>query len=454
MTVSRAAAEATKGPDVDDGTTDRALFRVLRRGATGAFVVQVVGAGLGLLLHVVIARLLGVTGYGVYTLTITWVSVLSVLALLGQSNAVLRFVPGYVHRADWGELCGLRKRMSLAVLIASIVISLVGAAIVYAFRIRLGRELELTLLAGFVLLPVLTQLQLSSALHRGLKRAVSSGVFNSLLRPALLLGLVLGFVLLLRDRLTAPIVMLASGLAALAALGGSEWLLTRVWPRGAKRASPRYETRSWLRLGGHLFFLVVIGIVLNRVDVLVLGGMVGVAVVGPYYAAVQLAAIALYGLNAVNTILAPMIAERYAANDHAALKRLVHRAAWLTFAITVIVSLITVLVGRWVLGLFGPGFTVAYVPLLIILGGQCVNAAAGPVGFLMAMTRFERQAPAIFGGGAALNLLLSVVLIPELGIIGAAVATAVATIAWNVAAFLFVRRKLGVNPTVLPLSVR
>jgi O-antigen/teichoic acid export membrane protein len=53
-----------------------------------------------------------------------------------------------------------------------------------------------------------------------------------------------------------------------------------------------------------------------------------------------------------------------------------------------------------------------------------------------------------------LNVLLSLALIPPFGLIGAAIATAFSTIAWNLAALVFVRRKLGVNPTILPMASR
>jgi len=433
---------------------DAAGWRLLYRGTAGALVVGAGGAGLGLLVNVILARLLGVPAYGAYTLALTWVSILSMAALLGQSSSVVRLVPRYVQQEAWAELRGLRRRMSALVVSASVVVSLTGAIFVQLFRGRLGSELDLTLLAGFVLLPVFAQLQLSGALHRGLKRAASSCAFNSLLRPAVLAGLVLVFALLLHQRLSAPLAMLASCLGALVALGGSEWLLARAWPSRAARVEPRYETRAWVGLGLQLFLFSAIGMLLNSVDVLVLGGLGGASQVGPYYAALRLGGVAAYGLNAVNVILAPMIAERYAASDHAGLARLVHRAAWLTFGVTFVAALAAALLGRRLLGLFGPGFEAAYVPLLVILAAQCVNAATGPVGYVMTMTRFERQAPLIFGGGALLNVALSFLLVPGLGMLGAAIAAACATACWKITAFFFVRRKLGINPTVLPLPTQ
>lgn len=445
--VSHAMPAARRGP-VDFAATSR----LLRRGASGALLVQVGGAGFSLVVNVLLARLIGKSQYGIYAYAMSWVSVLVVLASLGQSNSVVRFVPVYLHRREWGRLRGLRRGASLIVLAASIVVMLAGAGIVFALRQHLGADLTRTFLAGFLLLPMLVQLLLNGGFFRGYKQAVHAGAFNSLVRPVFFIGLILALALLMHVRLTAPEVMLANVVAALAALGCSEWRLTCAWPAAARRAHPDYETGAWFKLGRRLFLLAAIGIVSNRVDVLILGGLAGATEVGPYYAAVRLASVAIYGLTAVNTILAPMIAESYVAADHATLKRLVHHAARLTFAVTAAVALAVAIAGYWVLGLFGKGFAeVAYVPLLIILAGQCISAAAGPVGFLMTMTKYERQASWFTALAAGSNVLLSVALIPRFGLIGAAVASASGIIVWNLSGLVFVRTRLDVNPTVLPL---
>lgn len=431
------------------------VLRLLRRGASGALLVQVGGAGFSLIVNVLLARLVGKAEYGVYTFALSWITVLTVLSLLGQSSSVVRFVPTYVHRQEWGTLRGLRRGTSLLVLAASGMIMLIGAGTVLMLRDRLGGTLEHTLLVGFLLLPVLTQLSLNGAFFRGFKRAVSSGAYNNLVRPIVLIVLVLVLALLLGLRLTAPGIMAVSVVAAMVTLACSEWRLTRAWPAAARRVQPGYDVPAWLKLGRRLFFLATIGIVSDRVDVLILGGLAGAEAVGPYYAAARLAALALYGLTAVNTILAPMIAESYVADDHVRLAGLVHHAAKLTFAVTAVVALAIAVAGHWVLGWFGNGFPEsAYVPLLIMLGGQCISAAAGPVGFLMTMTRYEREASWFLGASALLNVLLSVALIPAFGLIGAAIASAASTIAWNLSALVFVRTRLDVNPTVLPLPNR
>lgn len=450
-TGATAAAPAPRRGTVDFAATSR----LLRRGASGALLVQVGGAGFSLVVNVLLARLIGRSQYGIYAYAMSWVSVLVVFALLGQSSGVVRLVPAYLHRREWDVLRGLRRGASMIVLLASIAIMLIGAGLVFVLRDQMGGATSRTLLAGFLLLPLLTQLGLNGGFFRGFKQAVNTGVYNSLVRPGIFIALVLILALPLGLRLNAPDVMLANVVAALASVGCSEWHLSRAWPADSKRAKPAYDVGTWFKLGRQLFLLATIGIVLNRVDVLILGGLAGAQEVGPYYAAVRLAAVAVYGYSAVNTILAPMIAESYAANDHATLARLVRHAAKLIFVVTAATTLATAVVGHWVLGLFGKGFAeAAYIPLLIILGGQCLSAVAGPVGFLLTMTRYERQASWFLGLAAALNVLLSIALIPVFGLIGAAIASALGNIAWNLSGLLFVRTQLDVNPTVLPLAGR
>lgn len=422
----------------------------LRKGTAGAFGVQVCGAGLGLIAHFVVARLLGAEQYGAYALTLTWISLLTVPALLGQDTSVVRFLPAYCHHGAWDKAKGLRRSVSLMVLIVSLVIAVLGALIVYQIRARLGATLEHTLLAGFMLLPVLTQLQLSGALHQALKRAGSSYSFNIILRPILLLGLIFTLTLALHERLSAALVMLASTLAALIALAASAWSLGGVWPATAAKVRAHYDIRSWFVVGSQLLLLSLIVIAGTRLGVLMLGALGGTEKVGPYYAGVQLAGLGLYGLQAVNTILAPMIAERYSANDSAGLEAVSRKAARLGFGLALLMSVALTLTGYRLLGLFGAEFTTAYGPMLVLLLGYCISTSLGEVGFLLSMTDYQKQVTGFVGVGVIINLLLSILLIPHMGMYGAAIATAVGLIVWRGFALVFVIKRMRLNPTIFP----
>ncbi|MGA7303361.1 MAG: oligosaccharide flippase family protein, partial [Rhodothermales bacterium] len=82
------------------------LDRALSRGAGVAFITQVSAVGLGYLTHVLLARLMGVTEYGVYVYALAWATPLAALGGLGVHMVALRFVPAYATSKAYGLIRG------------------------------------------------------------------------------------------------------------------------------------------------------------------------------------------------------------------------------------------------------------------------------------------------------------------------------------------------------------
>lgn len=80
--------------------------------------------------------------------------------------------------------------------------------------------------------------------------------------------------------------------------------------------------------------------------------------------------------------------------------------------------------------------------------GQIVNACAGSVTLLLTTTGHEGDALKGIALGAIVNVIGNAVMIPLYGINGAAVATGLSTVVWNVALGILVYRRLGINPTM------
>ena len=90
--------------------------------------------------------------------------------------------------------------------------------------------------------------------------------------------------------------------------------------------------------------------------------------------------------------------------------------------------------------IFGNEYEGSLRPLILLSIGQLINAIMGPVGFLLSMTGNEKIVTQIFGLTACLNILMNLLFIPLFGIQGAAVATMISVIIWNV-----VLRQLALN---------
>lgn len=140
-----------------------------------------------------------------------------------------------------------------------------------------------------------------------------------------------------------------------------------------------------------------------------------------------------------------MISEYWSAEDQDRLEQTVAFIIRWTFWSSLALVVVMFITGKFVLGLFGDEFVAAYWALMVVAAGQLVNACAGPVGYLMALTGHERVAARVYGITALINVPLNYLLIIETGLIGAAVATAVTMVIWNIWLGYEARKNVGVD---------
>jgi len=187
---------------------------------------------------------------------------------------------------------------------------------------------------------------------------------------------------------------------------------------------------------------------------MLLGMIRGTTEAGIYAIATKIAILVTFGLQISNQILAPMISEFYHDGQNAKLQEVVSLGVLISTLFAVLVVLVVIFFTDPILLLFGKEFTGGKLPLFILVGGQMVNAIMGPVGFIMTMTRHHRQASMIISMSAIVNIVLNLLLIPKFGMIGAAIATTVTMLIWNVVFWFYIRRNIGINTLVTSFFVR
>jgi O-antigen/teichoic acid export membrane protein len=162
-----------------------------------------------------------------------------------------------------------------------------------------------------------------------------------------------------------------------------------------------------------------------------------------YYAADKTLALVAFVHYAVAQSTAHKFSEYHFAGDReklaAALAHAIRLTFWPSFAATVLVLML----GVPLLWLFGKDFVAGY-PLMFILAiGLLSRAAVGPLAPFLNMIGQQRACAAIFAAAFVTNCVLCVLLIPPLGMIGAAISTATALIVESTALFLVTKRRLG-----------
>ena len=427
---------------------------LLIRGAAGSFVVKFMGAGLTFAAQIVVARFLGAESFGNYIYVLTWVNVLLLLGKLGFDMACVKYVAVYHGQKNWALLRGFLRYSTKLTLTASILVGFCLSGVVWVLKPNISKELFYTFLIGSILLPVFSTLQVREAGLRGLKKVVQAQIPQTVLVPFfLLIGLPIGvyWLGLGPNAMTAMSINIGGSLIA---VGLIYLLFQNALPEEVYETDANYESFEWFRVAWGMIFVMGFNLILYHTDTIMVGALIGTTDAGIYAVASRLVGLMLFVLLALNSILAPLVANSHAKGLREELQRMVSLGVKIVFFTSIFIGIGLIFGGKWILSFFGPEFQSGYSILLVLIGGQFVNAMAGPVALLLNMTGYQNQAALVLAFSAVLNITLNALLIPKMGPIGAAVATAITTAVWNIIMALLVWYRLGIISVASPMKLR
>lgn len=439
----RSALAQVRGPGVAG---------IFSRGATGTLIVSGFGALGGVGMQMLLARWLGVREWGYYAVCWTLLNLLVLAGKVGFDTAEIRFVAAYRVQQSWSLLAGLLRFGDRVVLAASVAVAALAAGVTLALSPRLEPGLTRTLYVSFLALPGFSLLGLRSCALQGLRRVALARVPETVLRPPLTVALV-GGLLLGGWPLSATWGMACTAIAIVLCVGVGQALLSRYLPAPVKAALPEVRAREWTRVSLPLLLVSGMRLLLGQADILLVGMLIGTTEAGIYTAASRLSHLITFGQNAANGIVAPMIAELHAEGDKAKLQRLVTLSSWASTVFAFAAALVLVLGGRLLLSLFGKEFVGSWTVLAILAAGQVVNAASGPVGYLLNMTGHQDANARILAWTLGLNVALAIPAILLWGAAGASAATGLLNAVKNLWTWWEVRRRLGINSSIVSLPV-
>lgn len=413
------------------------------KGAAVALVLKVLGAGLTFCFILLLARTLGAEGAGIYFLALTVTTIATVFGRMGLDNALLRFTAANAAVDDWGAVKGVYQKGIRLSLVASLASAIVLFAAAPLLADMVFRKPELTIPMRWMALAVvpMSLLILHAEMLKGLKRIRDSLLVYGVGVPALsLVGLYfLGGVWGVNGAVWAYVIA-----AVLTAILG-----VRLWRSAVpqlRNIAGHFEERELLKSSMPLFWVASLNMFINWTATFALGIWGTKADVGVFSIASQTAMLTSLFLFSVNSISAPKFAALYKKKEMETLSSTARNTAKLMTLMASPLLVLFLLVPEWVMGIFGTGFTGGAALLSILAIGQFVNVATGSVGYLLMMSGNERlmRNNAIFI--AVMSIALNVVLVPLVGPLGAAIATAVCLSAMNLIAAFLVWSQLGIWP--------
>lgn len=412
--------------------------------------LRVGAAGLALVAQVLAARVIGPESFGYYALALVWLLLLGHGSTVGTNQIVCRFLAEYRTTGDSGAALGLLRFAGAMALCAGVAVALVAVLVVNFAIPGFAPKLVLLFSLGFLAVPLLVLQDFLEAIARGLDKPLLGIGPAMIVRHLAIICGVVGLVVLGVDANSLAVMgFTIAGLITSAAIQFA--LLHKTLSALLEGAKPRHQNRLWFRTALPIALLDASDVLFNNADILILGLFVPAETLAFYFAATRLSQILSYvpyGISAAT-------AQKYAA---AAARGQQREIQTLAGSVTALVTGLTFagMVGLWVLApfllsLFGPDYVASAHVVPILCLGIVLSAAMGPGEDVLTMLGEERACALAFGIALIANIAAGFALVPVIGMLGAAIATAGALTLRGLLMAILAHRRLGLR---LPLGTQ
>ena len=305
-------------------------------------------------------------------------------------------------------------------------------------------------MAAALSIPANAALRLYGSLAAAIRRFALAYLPDTCIRPFLLLG----------------------GVAVLTALGVTltasnvTWLLTFVFtalaltqyallrkdmPKRSASSAPPRLVALWRREAKPLIVVALFTYFFADVAILIVTPLLTSADTASIGLCLKLALLVGFAVQVAHQVVVPDLADARARKDPRSIREVLLRALAFPLAITVAALVVVALWGETLLAIFGPEFTGAKLPLLILMACQFARAVFGPSVPLLTVIGAQRQNAALAIAAIIVLAASNLVLAPLYGVLGAAIAVAVATLFWLVACAVVLGRLSGLRTDALYL---
>lgn len=423
----------------------------IARGATASLAGAAVSAVAGFTVVVIVTQAFSRTDAGaLFSASSLFVIVLAVVGL-GIDAGLGRFLLRHVaeRRWDWAHAC-LRNTAAVTAVSGTI-----ATAIMWVLAEPVASLIRLPAAEGPTVVRVFATAVVASALGNwalGASRAFANirqtVLIEKLCRSILQLVLVAACAWTATDltKLSLAWVLPSVLLAPVALLGLRRVVRASVPPQASALRVPE-ATREFWRFTTARSIAQVAQLIVQRIDIVLIAALLSPAAAAVYTAATRFVPLGQLGTQAIQQVVQPRFTHLLATGQREALAEVVRTTTAWNVAVAWPLYLVVGSMAGVYLQLFGQGFASEGLAVVVIMVlGMLVGVASGPVDTILLMS--GRSWLSL--GNALLALVVDVIgcliLIPPMGIAGAAVAWSAAVIVKSALGFAAVWRFEGLSP--------
>ncbi len=417
--------------------------------AMSALLSRTFAAGLAYLFQIYLAHALKIDAYGIFVSFWTWQLIISNLVVLGYQESAVRFLPRYHARGQEHLLQSFVHHGAKVVVIASLLVAGIGAALLWSFGDQFDKSYMLPALVLAFGLPIIAIEVYLEGVNRGLGWYLLSIVPSYIIRPIAVVATmyVLGQSGMELNAQLALGVMV--GVTAVLIIGQCLIMVKKIKPKTAPKTKSKHKRlrRAWLWATLPLVIVSGVDEMLYWSDIVVLGFLAEPADVSIYFAAIRCMAFASFIHYGFMLVFAREFSLANADGDLTELRSRISMASTWTFWLTIPAVILIVAAGPVLLSFFGEAFGEGIVVMIVIGIGTIGKSAVGPASNLLIVLGKEKRDVTFSAVSLVANILISILLVPLMGILGAAIGTAASQIVRALLLARYCRQKLELDVT-------
>ncbi|MEM0905741.1 MAG: oligosaccharide flippase family protein [Pseudomonadota bacterium] len=446
-------SERQFGGETPDPNQTMTRARAVLGSSVGMALVRLTNMGLGFALSVLLARTLGLEGFGTYAFAFAIAGLMGFVTQLGLPVLIVR----ESARALAGDPQGAGAGRFVAIASWSAMVVAVAAALLLAGTLLVALGLSVSMLDGgawmlplaAVLATMMGFMAAGGALLNGQTKPLKGSVADGALRPFVFLVLVWASASTLtpQSAMAAHVMAALCGAVLVWGLSAPALLRARAVSTTQER---RWMSRTWIQSLIPFSLNTGLRVLNSRLDVLMVGLLVGPAEVALYAVANQLANFGVMGQTIVNAQAAPRLAAALARDDKPSAQHAVSLCALAAGTIGLAILGGVVLVGAPILRLaFGEAFASAFGVLVILALVQAITSAMGPTALTLNMAGLERLTLRVSAISVGVNAVLNIPLVLAFGAEGAALSLLIAVAVGQTLMMRYAAQRTGLTTHVV-----
>lgn len=399
---------------------------LLKKGIS-VFSIRLVAYGFGFLFTWILANKYGSKYQGIFAIAFLFLSIGAMVSKLGVETSLVKWIAKTTHIAEKKNI--YLKSLQL-ISISSSIIALMVYLLAPLIAIMYNKpDIKSSIQIAALGIPLLSILDVSSSYFRGEKKIKTFGFYYHLGKYFFPFFLLLFFYLFGVIGLETPIITYVLGLLLISFTIIIH--LNRVFKGSLKKKDVDFTYKYIILESVPMMISSAIVMIMGWSDVFILGFFETEERIGVYSVAIKLATLVSFIYNAIGTIAAPQIASYYHNNNNIKLLETVSFSARVLAFCGIPIFLVIFLFAEPILNIFGDEYIVGVTVLRILLIAQLTNVLTGVVGPIFQMTGRQKALQNIILIALCFNIICSLLLVNDYGILGVAIGSAIGMALWN-----------------------